>query len=135
MTPKPETPLYHVGCGKALFTLEQTRRGTMAIACGACGAGSPIVVADLNNPDVLEDPVCLPSSLARAMLRRRFEPPGPHVELYLGFSNFQCPAKAGWDEVLRRSLGLTSMSECDEAGCLETIARRAERQRKVGAWR
>lgn len=129
----PPTMLYHVGCGMALFSFESARKGTMAMACGTCSAGSPIVVDDLSNAAVLENPVCLPSSLARAMLQGGFKGDVvPHIEYYLGYSDFRCPAKAEWGRVLRQNLKMFSISECTDPKCIEAVRRHAERQRLVG---
>lgn len=116
--------LYHVGCGHRLVTREQVERGMMAIAC-RCGANGPIVVTDLEDPN----PSCdvLPASLVNAALRKRTP---PHLEYYLGLSDFTCPAKQAWERRLREQ-GSISFRECTESGCRETWERsKARRERK-----
>lgn len=102
--------LYHVGCGRCLFTREDVRRGTMALAC-TCGANSPIVVPDLDDPNPPSD--VLPASLVWTLQRCRIP---PHLEYYLGFSDFTCPAKEAWERFLRE-YGSISFAECPEERC------------------
>ena len=91
--------LYHVGCGQPMFTEEDlaraSRTGGIGFAC-RCGANAPLVVRDLNDrePDV----VALPASLAVSAVEGH--PPLPHLEYYLGFSDFDCPAKRAVDQHL-----------------------------------
>ena len=121
------TPLYHVGCGQQLFTLEQAEHSTMAMAC-SCGALSPIMVTALDEDELAmaATPVW-PSSLVQifeAKLKGETNDELPHLEYYLGFSELSFPAKEDWKKTLRE-LGLTPMSECSEAGCIEMIKRRS----------
>ena len=91
--------LYHVRCGRVLFTIEQLNEGTMALAC-RCGAGSPIVVPDLNDGVHTRS---LPGSLAVLLAKTATgaKPPfhraarlPPHLEFYLGMADFDCPENA-----------------------------------------
>ena len=120
--------LYHVGCGRSLFTRAQLddARGGMAIAC-RCGANGPIVVSNLNDPDPPRFPA--PGSLFVALTRGRLAPTAdlPHIEYYLGFSDFTCPAKEGIKRMLR-ALGCVSFEECDREKCRQVPARERERQ-------
>ena len=118
------TRLYHVGCGTYLFDLEAAH--SMALAC-RCGAGSPIVTPDID-VEVANSPV-RPSSLWVIELRSGSDTSNlPHLEYYLGFSDFNCPAKVAWERHLR-NLGLTPFSECDQGKCREEPQRFAERER------
>ena len=108
--------LYHVGCGKPLFTAEQLQQGTLALAC-RCGAASPIVAPVLSDP--APAPFSLPASLVR-LLQGRGEP--PHLEAYLGFTNFGCPAKTYWSDRLKAQ-GSVSMANCTEERCRIGYAR------------
>lgn len=115
--------LYHVGCGKPLFTAEQLQQGTLALAC-SCGADSPIVA-----PDLKESPparVSIPGSLYRllgSVVANQGAPPAaiPHLEYYLGFTNFECAAKTYWRDFLT-SVGSVSMALCDEERCRTSYA-------------
>lgn len=109
-TTQEATRLYHVGCGRHLFDLGQA--DGMALAC-RCGANSPIVVPDLES--VEPDTPALPGSLLRVRIRPNARDL-PHIEYYLGFSEFKCPAKSAW-EVYLRLLGLKSFAECTEKKC------------------
>ncbi len=100
--------LYHVGCGAALFTKEALASGVMAMSC-RCGAIAPLVVEDLDDGGSL---AAVPYSLAA--LRGGMEP--PHLEYYLGFSDFACPAKDAWERALRVA-GMVSFGECEQAKC------------------
>lgn len=113
--------LYHVGCGRALFDSEHARG--MALSC-ACGAYSPIVAPDLNNPAPGAD--ILPSSLVSLMMRagERELMASVHVETYLGYSDFRCPAKAAW-EIKLKALGMTAAGACSEQRCRDRAERLA----------
>jgi len=111
--------LYHVGCGRPLFKLSQA--AGMALAC-ACGALSPIVVADLEDDGT--EALALPSSLLG--IRKEMKDK-PHLEYYLGFSDFDCPAKRAWQARLREDWGLVSFSECPQKRCREEPERVARR--------
>ena len=116
-------PLFHVGCGNFLFTEEQLRqaKGGMALAC-SCGAMSPLVVKYLE--DASGALAALPASLA---LRKDGEQP-PHLEFYLGFSDFNCPAKTAVEQYLRE-LGSIAFAECEEERCREEPDRWKEQKR------
>lgn len=101
--------LYHVGCGHYLFNLSQA--SGMALAC-SCGANSPIVVSDLESG--IAESVVLPGSLLSINKGQKDK---PHLEYYLGFSDFTCPAKQAWEKRLREEFGLISFSECSRAEC------------------
>jgi len=115
--------LYHVGCGQPLFTTEQLSQGTLSISC-RCGANSPIVV-----PDLKESPparVSIPGSLYRllsSVVANQGAPPAdmPHLEYYLGFTNFECAAKTYWRDFLT-SVGSVSMALCHEERCRTSYA-------------
>jgi hypothetical protein len=129
------TALFHVGCGRALFTLEQLREastsGGMAMACATCGAGSPIVVRDLNELEI--NSPGLPASLARRMSQAIYEKNLPHLEFYLGYrTTFRCLAKEAWALFLR-GLGSVSQEECDEPKCREQYPRQVERYNRQEA--
>lgn len=128
-----ETMLYHIGCGRPLFSREAAQRDTMAMACGYCGAPAPIVAADLNAQGVLG--ITLPASLVIATRAGGFAKEAPHIEYYLGFSDFTCPAKESWERELRTRFGMVSFSECDKPGCIRTPARERERIAKREARR
>lgn len=116
---------YHVGCGRPLFSRGDLSRGMMAIAC-YCGANGPIVVRDLDDPNPPGD--VLPASLILAVQRHRTP---PHLEYFLGFSDFTCPAKEAWERCLRQH-GAISYTECSKPGCRENFERgkaRHERRR------
>lgn len=112
------TQLYHVGCGQPLFTTEQLKQGTLALAC-RCGASSPIAVPDLRQPAPPDTP-SIPASLIR-LLAGVGDP--PHLEAYLGFTNFECPAQTFWSDRLR-ALGCVSMANCTEERCRVSYAHR-----------
>lgn len=114
--------LYHVGCGTPLFTREHANN--MALAC-RCGANSPIVTDDLNDTEQ-ETPDTLPASLFQILNGRPRARDLPHVEYYLGFSQFECPAKTTWVARLR-DLGMVSFDECDQERCLGERARFMQR--------
>lgn len=104
--------LYHVGCGAPLFRLNQTSDGGMALACGVCGASAPIVTPDLNSEET--DAPALPASLLWITKDTKDK---PHLEYYLGFTDFDCPAKRAWERRLREEWGLISFSECPDERC------------------
>jgi len=120
---KSNQQLYHVGCGRALFTTEQLNQGTLAIAC-PCGASSPIVVPDIKEAKAA--PRSIPGSLYRLLVAvgvNQGAAPDeiPHLEYYLGFTNFECAAKTYWRDYLT-ALGSVSMAVCPEERCRTSYA-------------
>ncbi len=111
---RPGTKLYCVGCGRHLFNY--TPGNLVALAC-QCGAYAPIAVPDLESPEGMTPTI--PASLVRLgrdlLLGRQVRPPA-HLEYYLGFSPFTCPAKVQWERVLRQA-GAISMGDCPEERC------------------
>ncbi len=114
------TTLYHVGCGTALFDSEQA--DGMALAC-RCGADAPIVVADLEDESGRIS--VMPASLYAAASNK--ERQVPHIEYYLGFSEFDCPAKRAIEAGLRE-MGAVSFSECPEPRCQDEPERQRQRE-------
>lgn len=120
--------LYHVGCGRPLFTRDEAKM--MALSC-VCGAYSPIVAPDL---EAVRPPVdILPASMIRILgggLEREYL---PHWETYLGFSDFDCPAKRSWTALLT-ALGLTSQRDCDRRECGWAVERFVALDEELPPW-
>lgn len=108
------SPLYHVGCGR--FVISFDPEATIAIAC-ICGAGSPILVPDLEDLD--GGTSVIPGSLIRGVLIGEEEP--PHLEYYLGYSDFNCPAKEAWRKVLVSLKGISAF-DCYQDRCRGSAA-------------
>lgn len=130
------TQLFHVGCGAPLFTLEQLEAAShdMAMACGTCSAGSPIVSADLSLPDVHAAPA-MPASVAQLIIdyAQGTGREAPHLEYYLGYvASFRCPAKEAWTLFLR-GLGSVSQGECTRPKCRELYERAVKSVEARGA--
>lgn len=108
----PGTILYHIGCGKALYRFRPDQ--TIALACW-CGAYAPILTIDL------QDHLGITTGLPVSLVNLPQDPAernkvAPHLEYYLGFSDYTCPAKETWKAVLLQ-LGCSTMQECSEAEC------------------
>lgn len=123
------TMLYHVGCGGSMITREQLAQsgpGGWACAC-RCGANAPILVADLN--DATGAVEAMPASLGIGIAEGRHQL--PHLEYYLGFFDFTCPAKEAWETALRVA-GCVAFAECEEERCRREPERQRERARHFG---
>ncbi len=103
--------MHCIGCDRAVINMEQG--GTVAIAC-TCGAGAPI----LYDPDG-EGGLAPPASLVRLlMLTSESLAAPPHLEYYLGYSDYTSPLKEAAIKALRAH-GSTSQSECLNPQCQE----------------
>lgn len=119
--------LFHVGCGAAFIEESDIRGNSFAKSC-SCGAYSPILVKNLNRAS-FDDSDPLPASLITILARQQHVL--PHIEIYIGTSDFECAAKTAWVERLK-SYGLSSMNDCQEARCVEYREREVKR-RELGA--
>lgn len=106
--------LYCVGCGRTVCASKPGQ--VLAISC-VCGANAPI----LHTKDGHWAPPASFVLATGAML--------PHLEYYLGFSDYQSPLKTKATRMLR-AMGAISYTECTDAHCREAFERSKQKYQK-----
>ena len=113
--------MYCIGCGAAVCQMEQGQ--TMAISCGTCGAGSPILLSE--DRTFIAPPASLVFAMNGPGFAYRKEP--PHLEYYLGYSAHESDLKSQVTRNLK-ALGATSQRDCPREDCRQAYTRALERQ-------
>lgn len=132
--------LYSVCCGSRLGGTY--REGVaLAIAC-LCGAAAPILTNNLDN-DRPDDGWLMPHSLLSIHAMKKLidqavksvgdmpfevKPDVPHLEYYLGYSDFDCTSRR-YIKAMLQDLGSGSQDTCDNPGCRQ--ARRKHKEREM----
>ena len=110
--------MYRVGCGAAVCNMEQGQ--TMAISCGTCGAGSPVLVSEDRTT------IAPPASLVLAINGPPSGKEPPHLEYYLGYSDHASDLKSQIKAHLE-ARGSRSQRDCQQQACLRAYHRAVER--------
>ena len=100
--------LYCVGCSYATPEIESTEEAFTPPTSCHCGAIAPIFIRS-------DSHLIAPTPLQESMLRHV---PPPHLENFLGYSEYKSPAKDMLTEELSR-LGSYSQSRCLRSRCRE----------------
>lgn len=108
-----------IGCGAAVCDME--RGQTMAISCGTCGAGSPVLVSEDRTF------IAPPASLVLALNGPASGKELPHLEYYLGYSDHESDLKAQIKANLE-ALGSSTQKDCPREECRRAYSRALKRQ-------